>query len=156
LERQGLARAIGGALFLLCLVQAAAAVELPLLAQLRESGLFRVGSGIALAALVAHQWLLYFARRRGSSASKTLLRSHLVLGVSAPALLMVHAPGPGYGFLAVLWSLLVFDLGLGMVPQRALVAARWLRSLWLTGHIAVSVVVPVLIAYHVWVVVYYE
>jgi hypothetical protein len=43
-----------------------------------------------------------------------------------------------------------------MVPQRALVTARWLRSLWLTGHIAVSVVVPVLIAYHVWVVVYYE
>lgn len=141
---------------LFCVVQAALAIEPAFLASLRASDVFRLLSGGALAALVAHQWLLYLARRRGWVTSRYLLRSHLVVGAVAPAMLMVHAPGPGYGFLFLLWTLFVMDLAIGLVPPASLARLRPLRSLWLSAHIVVSVVLPFLIAYHGWVVLYYH
>jgi hypothetical protein len=147
---------LGAAVLLLCVVQAALAIQPPLLLALRDSELFRLLSGGALAALVAHQWLLYFARRRGWVTSKHLLRSHVTLGAVAPAMLMAHAPGPGYGFLFLLWMVFVMDLAIGLVPPASLTRVRTLRTVWLIAHIGVSAVLPLLIAYHVWVVLYYH
>jgi hypothetical protein len=109
--------------------------------------IYKLATGGALVAFLAMQWL--FARR-----SRDV---HLWLGALAPLVLYAHATKFAYGYLV--WLVAVY-LGVGAVGllHRPIVTrrARRLYIAWFIAHLALSVLLLVLTAYHVVIAIAYE
>jgi len=120
---------------------------------LYQDAVYRVVSGLALAALVGWQWYYALARRRPNADVRARFVQHLWVGSLAPLLLLVHALSTGYGYqTALAWTLLI-NCALGLLSPR--VANRQYRAwerLWLPLHIVTSILVVALITIHLTVV----
>ena len=127
--------------------QAIAGLEVPWLAALQQVEVYKLASGTLLVVFIALQWLL--ARR-----SRDV---HVWLGAAAPLVLYAHASRFAYGYLV--WLVVVY-LGVGAVGlwHRPIIArrARRLYVAWFVAHLALSVLLLVLAAYHIVIAVAYE
>jgi len=120
---------------------------------LYQDAVYRVVTGLVLAALVGWQWYYALARRRQNADARTRFVQHLWLGSLSPLLLFVHALSTGYGYQTVLAWTLLFNCALGLLSPMAPTREDrvWVR-LWLPLHIVTSILVIALITIHVTVV----
>jgi methionine sulfoxide reductase heme-binding subunit len=127
--------------------QALMHLDVAWLAAWQRDETYKLATGGALLAFLAMQWL--FARR-----SREV---HLWLGALAPLVLYAHATRFAYGYLA--WLVAVY-LGVGAVGllHRPIITrrARRLYIAWFIAHLALSVLLLVLAAYHVVIAIAYE
>jgi hypothetical protein len=89
-------------------------------------------------------------------AAKALYPLHQTLGALAPLLLFLHSTRLGFGYLVVLSVVYLANNLVGLVNPSAFPRIKSVLSVWTIVHIALSVLVVVLTAYHAWTALYYE
>ena len=138
---------LAAALLAAYLGQAVMGLEVPWLVALQGHEVYKLATGGVLIVFLAMQWM--FARRHREL--------HVWLGAFAPLALYAHATQFAYGYLA--WLVVVY-LGVGAVGlmHRPILAhrARRLFVAWFIVHLAFSVLLLVLTAYHVVIAIAYE
>lgn len=138
---------LGVAVLAAYLGQAVAQLEVPWLAAWQRDEVYKLATGGVLVAFLGLQWLS--ARRRRDV--------HVWVGALAPLVLYAHASRFAYGYLA--WLVAVY-LGVGAVGlvHRPIVTrrARRLYVAWFIAHLALSVLLIVLVAYHAVIAIAYE
>jgi hypothetical protein len=117
----------------------------------------KVATGALLALFLSFQWLLAICRIGGlMRAAKALYPLHQTLGALAPLLLFLHSTRLGFGYLVVLSVVYLANNLVGLVNPSAFPRIKSVLSVWTIVHIALSVLVVVLTAYHAWTALYYE
>ena len=147
----------GGLLLAAFMVQTVLRIEWPALSVWQRLDSYKIATGALLVAFLLSQWTLAFARIGGMSRlAKSGYVWHQRSGVFAPVLLFSHSTGLGVGYLTVLTGVFLGNTLCGLVSPRAATRLRRYTTGWIVTHIALSVTVVVLTAYHAWVVFYYE
>lgn len=127
--------------------QAAVGLEVPMVVRWQADETYKAITGLVLVAYLALQWSSTL-RKRGL---------HELFGAFAPLVLYAHATRFAYGYLV--WLLVIY-LGVGAIGlvHRPIVARRrrTLYVWWFVAHIAMSVLLVVLVAYHVVIAIAYE
>jgi hypothetical protein len=119
---------------------------------------FKLASGALLGVYVAQQWWLSVGRARGwARNAKRSYRLHKLLGALAPAFFYLHAVKPGYGFLLLLSTVYMANVGVGLAsPDLLRKKPRWYTFPWMVVHVALAVLVTVLVGYHLWIAMTFE
>jgi hypothetical protein len=148
---------IGAILWVLFLEQLGLDLDWPALRALQSRFSYKLATGALLAAFLSFQWLLALCRVTGSMrAAKVLYPWHQTVGALAPALLFLHSTRLGFGYLVVLSVVYLANNVVGLVNPSAFPRVKSVLSLWTIVHIALSVLVVALTAYHAWTALYYE
>jgi hypothetical protein len=120
-------------------------------------GWYKGASGALLGGFVAFQWLLALLRvNRSMRAARALYSWHQTAGALSPVLLFLHSTRMGFGYLFVLSTVYAGNNVLGLVNPAAFPRLKTFVPFWVVAHIALSVLLTVLIGYHVWTAVNYE
>jgi hypothetical protein len=149
---------VGAALLAAYLIQWAAGLEWTWLAEVQQVRGFKLASGALLGVYVAQQWWLSVGRARGwARNAKRSYRLHKLLGALAPAFFYLHAVKPGYGFLLLLSTVYLANVGVGLAsPDLLRKKPRWYTFPWMVVHVALAVLVTVLAGYHLWIAMTFE
>lgn len=129
------------------------------LRRLQARDLYLAVSGLALAGLVAYQFKLSLARMDRRPIGPAAVARHRIVGAVLPLGLLLHAPSFGYGYLLMLSVVFATALVLGLVARGVRSLHRrvsWLYDAWFISHIAVSVLLVALIAFHIVIALAYE
>ncbi len=127
------------------------------LVALQSQPWFKIGSGSLLALAIAFQWLLSFTRAQGEARlAKRLYRWHDVVGAFMPLILLGHSKAFGFGYLAMLSGIFWINTALAFLGPSRVAKLRPHAFTWLVAHIACSVVVSGLAAYHAWTALLFE
>lgn len=115
-------------------------------------------SGFALASFVAHQWYLSRLRMRGCmKTAKSHYSKHKRAGVLASLLFYLHSTQLGYAYLFLLSMVYFANVVVGFCNQETLgIKKRWFYTSWIITHVSLSVVLVVLIGFHVIIAFIYE
>ena len=114
-------------------------------------------TGSLLAAFIAFQWALALFRvGHQARLAKKVYGWHHVVGGLGPGLLMLHSTRAGYGYLAILSTCFLINLGLGAFNHHNVPTLRAHKELWVVSHVALSLVVVTLGAYHAWTALWFE
>ena len=147
----------GAILWLLFLEQLGLEIEWRTLQAWQGRISYKVATGAALAAFISFQWLLAFCRVSGwGRAAKALYPWHQTVGTLAPLVLFLHSTRVGFGYLVVLSAVYLANNVVGLVNPCAFPRLRAVISTWTITHIALSVLLIALAAYHAWTALYYE
>ncbi len=118
---------------------------------------YKIVTGIGLGLFLSFQWSLAICRMGGFlRLAKALYPWHQTIGALAPALLFLHSTRLGFGYLVVLSTVYLADNVVGLVNPSAFPRIKSILSLWTIVHIALSVLLVALAAYHTWTALYYE
>jgi hypothetical protein len=118
---------------------------------------YKIASGSVLAGFVCFQWLLALLRvNRWARAARVLYPWHQTVGALSPMLLFMHSTRLGFGYLFVLGTVYVANNVLGLVSPSAVPRVKVVLPFWVIAHIALSVLLTALGAYHVWTALSYE
>ena len=148
---------IGAILWVLFLEQLGLDLDWPALRALQGRFWYKVATGSLLATFLSFQWLLALCRVTGSMrAAKALYPWHQTIGALAPALLFIHSTRLGFGYLVVLCVVYLANNLVGLINPSAFPRVKSVLSLWTVVHIALSVLLVALTAYHAWTALYYE
>jgi len=129
----------------------------PSSASFRTTFPWRVATGGLLACYVLFQWALSLCRvQRYNRLAKKLYGWHHVVGGLGPALLMLHSTRAGFGYLAVLSTSFLLNVGLGVANHHNVPKLKAMRDTWVVSHIALSIVVVSLGVYHAWTAFWFE
>lgn len=129
------------------------------LRRLQARDLYLAATGLVLVGLVAYQFKLSVARMDRRAIGPAAVARHRIIGALLPLALLFHAPGFGYGYLRILSMAFAAALVLGLVARGVRSLHRrvpWLYDAWFIGHIAVSVLLVALIAFHIVIAISYE
>jgi cytochrome b561 len=117
----------------------------------------KVATGTALGVFLSFQWLLAVCRFSGLlRAAKALYPWHQTIGIFAPVLLFLHSTRLGFGYLVVLGAVYFANSVVGLANPSAFPRIKSALSLWTIVHVALSVLLVALAAYHAWTALYYE
>ena len=157
-RRRALTTAVVGAiLWLLFLEQLGLDLDWPAVRIWQTRFPYKVATGSVLGAFLFFQWLLAVCRVSGfMRVAKALYPWHQTMGALAPALLFLHSRRLGFGYLVVLCVVYLANNLVGLVNPSAFPRVKSVLSLWTIVHIALSVLVVALAAYHAWTALYYE
>jgi hypothetical protein len=112
---------------------------------------FSVVTGTALAACIAYQCALLFARLAGYHRSARLhYRNHRYVGTASLYLFILHAGGIGYALLTILPLLFLTISVTGLFNSEIIVMPPGLRRAWGYMHVGLSGLLLPLIALHAW------
>jgi sulfoxide reductase heme-binding subunit YedZ len=155
---RALTLAVAGAiLWALYLEQAGLRIDWPAVRIWQSQFPNKVATGMALALFLFFQWLLAVCRISGLlRAAKALYPWHQTIGIFAPVLLFLHSTRLGFGYLVVLGGVYFANSVVGLVNPSAFPRMKSVFSLWTVVHVALSVLLVVLSAYHAWTALYYE
>ncbi|MGQ0792711.1 MAG: hypothetical protein ACT4NX_01315 [Deltaproteobacteria bacterium] len=134
--------------------------ELPCawLVDLQRGGDYKIYSGIALAAYVLIQWSLSLFRAAGKmTEARFMYRVHNLIGVLAPVFFYAHSVTFGYGYQILLAASFFAVVVVGVCNLQFLgIRGRGASNIWMILHIVPSALVVILMAYHIYVVAYYQ
>ena len=121
--------------------------------------LYKRWSGLALALLFGFQWMLTASRvlpgfRKYALQLATL---HKWAGAISPLLFYIHSSGIGYGYLGLLTYVFVANTLIGLVNLELVRKnSLWLFNGWMITHVALSMVLTLLMGFHIGIVFYYK
>lgn len=149
--------AMGWALLALYTLQAALAWQWPLLAVLQENEFYKWISGSVLVVWLLNQWQLSLLRMGGDLGARSQLQQHKSWGAWTPLLFYFHAQTLGYGFNRWLGVVFLVNVGWGLCNRESLkVRSRAFYTVWLVGHVALSMALTMLLGLHIYNAFYYE
>lgn len=73
-------------------------------------------------------------------------------GACAPLFFYVHSTQRGYAYLSVLSTAYFANVGLGLCNQEVVqIRKKWFAQSWMVTHVAASVLIVVLMVYHIFI-----
>jgi hypothetical protein len=159
LKNKNLTSIIGLLLLVLFFLQFFLKLEWTWLKLLQHEEMYKRWSGLFLALFITFQWVLTLSRvikkLRKHSIKMTLM--HKWAGALSPVFFYVHSMGMGYGYLALLSYLFFANALLGYVNLDVIKSnSEVLFKGWMISHVAFSIIITILMFFHITMVFYYK
>ena len=150
--------ALGVFLLSAYLAQALFHLKMPWLESLQQDQTYKITTGLVLLAFVGFQWLLTIFRMKGYKfLAHHHYNYHKQLGCFAPLIFYIHSTQLGYAYLALLSSVYLANTAVGLFNYETLrISRKSFVHYWMVTHVALSLLVVVLIIYHIFIVFAYE
>ncbi len=150
---------IGLLLLVLFFLQFFLKLEWTWLKLLQHEEMYKRWSGLFLALFITFQWVLTLSRvikmLRKHSIKMTLM--HKWAGALSPVFFYVHSMGMGYGYLALLAYLFFANALIGYVNLDVIKNnSEVLFKGWMISHVAFSIIITILMFFHITMVFYYK
>lgn len=150
---------IGLILLFLFFLQFALDLKWEWLYKLQQEEMFKRWSGFGLAIFILFQWLLTFSRviQKFRKYSLKVTQLHKWIGALSPLLFYLHSMELGYGYTALLAYIFLINTLLGYFNLDVIKSANEvLFKGWMIVHVAFSIIVTLLMVFHIGVVFYYK
>ena len=150
---------IGLILLFLFFLQFALDLKWDWLYKLQQEEMFKRWSGFGLGIFILFQWLLTFSRviQKFRKYSLKVTQLHKWIGALSPLLFYFHSMELGYGYTALLAYLFLINTVLGYFNLDVIKSANEvLFKGWMIVHVAFSIIVTLLMVFHIGVVFYYK
>ncbi len=150
---------IGLILLFLFFLQFALDLKWEWLYKLQQEEMFKRWSGFGLGIFILFQWLLTFSRviQKFRKYSLKVTQLHKWIGALSPLLFYFHSMELGYGYTALLAYLFLINTVLGYFNLDVIKSANEvLFKGWMIVHVAFSIIVTLLMVFHIGVVFYYK
>tara|TARA_R110002050_G_scaffold275455_1_gene420197 strand:- start:7430 stop:7903 length:474 start_codon:yes stop_codon:yes gene_type:complete len=127
--------------------------------ELQQEEMYKRWSGLGLALLITFQWVLSITKvvkkLRKNSIKMTAI--HKWLGALSPLFFYVHSMGLGYGYLALLAYVFFTNALIGYINLDVIKNnSDLLFKGWMIFHVSFSIIITVLMFFHIGVVFYYK
>ncbi|WMJ73518.1 hypothetical protein RCC89_10145 [Cytophagaceae bacterium ABcell3] len=129
------------------------------LESLQTGEMFNRWTGLALGIYILSQWFLTPVRLNKMLEKNNQLFTtiHKWMGAIAPLVFYIHTMYLGYAYLFFLSITFFSNYALGLLnPEVIKTKANWYLQGWMIAHVAFSLLISMLMIYHVWMVFYYE
>lgn len=126
--------------------------------EIQGNELYKQATGFMLFMYILLQFLLASARisKKTVSTSKDL-NLHIWLGAFAPLAFYLHSAKLGYGYQYILGLILLSVVMSGLLsPKLIKLRNKQYTIVWLTVHVSLAVTLPILLAYHLYVIYFYS
>lgn len=150
---------IGLILLFLFIIQFALDLKWKWLYDLQQDEMFKRWSGFGLGMFILFQWLLTFSRvvSRFRKYSFKITNLHKWIGAISPLLFYIHSMELGYGYLALLAYIFLVNTVIGYFNLDVIKSTSdTLFKGWMITHVAFSIIVTILMIFHIGVVFYYK
>lgn len=150
---------IGLTLLALFLFQYFFKLEWVWLLNLQQQQNYKRWSGLGLALLITFQWVLTLSRivKKFRKNSQKMLVAHKWVGALTPVIFYMHSMGMGYGYLALLAYIFVTNTFIGYVNLDVIKnSSEVLFKGWMILHVAFSIIITLLMFFHITMVFYYK
>lgn len=124
--------------------------------QLEET--FKRWSGLCLFIFIALQWSLtiFRVKKTWEPYSPAIMEVHKWMGAFSPVVFYIHSMEFGFAYLFVLSITFFSNVLLGFVHVDVIrTKAYWYFQGWMVAHVAFSLIITLLVLYHIWIVFYY-
>ncbi|MFL1011465.1 hypothetical protein [Flavisericum labens] len=127
--------------------------------ELQQDEMYKRWSGLGLALFIIFQWALTFTRvvkklRKHAMSMQTI---HKWLGAVSPLLFYIHSMSLGYGYLLLLSYVFFANTFLGYFNLDVVKNnSDALFKGWMIMHVALSIIVSIMLVFHVAIVFYYK
>lgn len=126
---------------------------------LQQEEMFKRWSGLFLALFIVFQWMLSLVRviKKWRKYNTTIQAIHKWLGALSPLFFYIHSMGLGYGYLMLLGYIFLSNALLGyinldVIKNKGDVVFKG----WMISHVALSLVITILMFFHITMVFYYK
>ena len=127
--------------------------------ELQQEEMYKRWSGLVLALFIVFQWVLTVTRvvKTFRKHAMTMQTIHKWLGAVSPLLFYIHSIALGYGYLLLLSYIFFSNTLLGYFNLDVLKSnSDALFKGWMITHVALSIVVSVMLVFHITMVFYYK
>ncbi|WP_298502419.1 hypothetical protein [uncultured Maribacter sp.] len=125
--------------------------------QLQEN--YKRWSGLGVALLIVFQWLLTLSRvvKKFRQSAMKMVVLHKWMGALSPVLFYIHSTKLGFGYLALLSYLFFANALLGYINLDVIKSkGDLLFKGWMIFHVAFSIIISILMCFHITMVFYYK
>ena len=150
---------LGVILLVLYFLQFFLKLEWHWLIELQQKQLYKRWSGLGLTIFIVFQWVLTFTRiiPKLRKYAMNMTTVHKWLGAISPILFYIHSTYLGYGYLLLLsyiffTNTLLGYLNLDIIKSRSIVLFKG----WMITHVALSIIVTIIMFFHITMVFYYK
>ncbi len=150
---------VGLLLFAAFFIQYFFNVEWGWLYQLQQGEMYKRWSGLLVAVLITFQWLLSLVRtkRRLVKYAMSMQNIHKWLGALSPIIFYIHSMHMGYGYLLLLSYIFFTNTILGYLNLDVIKNnSEALFKGWMISHVALSLIITILMLFHIVMVFYYK
>ncbi|WP_298342922.1 hypothetical protein [uncultured Algibacter sp.] len=150
---------VGLVLLFAFFVQYSLKLEWTWLFQLQQQEMYKRWSGLFLALFIGFQWLLSLTRtvKKWKSRAMGMQNIHKWLGALSPLFFYIHSMGMGFGYLLLLSYIFFSNTLLGYFNLDVLKNnSDALFKGWMITHVALSLVVTIMMVFHITMVFYYK
>ncbi|RKR14267.1 hypothetical protein CLV91_0342 [Maribacter vaceletii] len=134
-------------------------IEWVWLQELQQQENYKRWSGLAVALFIIFQWLLTFTRiiKRFRQSAMKMATIHKWLGAMSPLLFYIHSVKLGYGYIALMSYLFFANALLGYINLDVIKSkGEILFKGWMIFHVAFSIIISILMCFHIVMVFYYK
>lgn len=159
MKKKNLTTLIGLVLLVLFLIQFFLQLEWQWLKELQREQLYKRWSGLFLALFITFQWVLTLSRviKKWRKHSLKMTAIHKWAGALSPIFFYVHSMGMGYGYLAFLAYIFFANTLLGYLNLDVIKStSETLFKGWMISHVAFSIIITILMFFHITMVFYYK
>jgi len=150
---------LGLVLLLLFFLQFFLKLQWNWLFELQQQEMYKRWSGLGLAIFITFQWLLTLTRiiKRFRKYAIKMNLIHKWLGAISPLLFYIHSMGLGYGYLLLLSYIFFSNTLLGYLNLDVIKNnSDLLFKGWMIAHVAFSIIITILMFFHITMVFYYK
>ncbi|MBC3759640.1 hypothetical protein H7U19_14585 [Hyunsoonleella sp. SJ7] len=127
--------------------------------QLQRGEMFKRWTGLVLALFITFQWVLTLTRAIKKLRPKAVVMQniHKWLGALSPIVFYMHSATMGYGYLLLLSYIFLANTLLGYLNLDVIKSGNeaFFKG-WMITHVAASIVVTILMVFHITMVFYYK
>ncbi|MCB4798098.1 hypothetical protein [Neotamlana laminarinivorans] len=127
--------------------------------QLQQQEMYKRWTGLLLAVFVLFQWLLSLVRtvKTLKKFAVNMQEIHKWLGAISPLLFYIHSIGLGYGYLLLLSYIFLANTVLGYFNLDVVKKSGEIYFKgWMIAHVALSLIIAILMVFHITMVFYYK
>ncbi|WP_298474046.1 hypothetical protein [uncultured Maribacter sp.] len=150
---------LGGVLLAAYFVQYFLKIEWLALQELQLQENYKRWSGLGVALLIVFQWLLTLSRvvKKFRQSAMKMVVLHKWMGALSPVLFYIHSTKLGFGYLALLSYLFFANALLGYINLDVIKSkGDLLFKGWMIFHVAFSIIISILMCFHITMVFYYK
>jgi hypothetical protein len=129
------------------------------LLELQQQEMYKRWSGLVLALFIVFQWVLTLTRvvKKFRKYAMSMQTIHKWLGAVSPLFFYVHSMTLGYGYLVLLSYIFFSNTLLGYLNLDVIKNnSDTLFKGWMIAHVALSIIVSVMMVFHITMVFYYK
>lgn len=150
---------IGLLLLFLYVIQYVVGLKWEWLYSLQQDEMYKRWSGLGLALFILIQWLLTFSRiiNKLKKHAAKVTNFHKWVGAFSPLFFYIHSISFGYGYLMLLTYIFLINNFIGYFNLDVIKSTNEaLFKGWMITHVAFSIVITVLLVFHINMVFYYK
>lgn len=150
---------IGVTLIILYCIQQIFVIKWNFLENLQNIETYKRWSGLIVGLLIVFQWLLTFSRiiPKFRKRSHSINNIHKNIGLFSPIFLYIHSTNFGFGYLALFTYLYILNMILGTLNLDIIKTSKdWVFKGWMITHVALSMIITLLLFFHIGMVFYFK